>query len=41
MYFKQRADVLFRQYNEYGYITDNSEFGYRMLNDTRPVLLLT
>lgn len=36
MYFKQREDVLFRQYDEYGYITDNSEFGYRMLNDNRP-----
>ena len=37
MYFKQREDILFRQYDEYGYITDNSEFGYRMLNDNRPL----
>ena len=36
MYFKKRNDVLFRQYDEYGYITDNSEFGYRMLDDNRP-----
>ncbi len=37
MYIKIRDDVLFRQYDEYGYITDNSEFGYRMLNDNRPI----
>lgn len=37
MYIKIRDDVLFRRYDEYGYITDNSEFGYRMLNDERPV----
>lgn len=35
MYYKLRNDVLFRQYDEYGLITDNSEFGYRMLNDAR------
>lgn len=35
MYYKLRQDVLFRQYDEYGLITDNSEFGYRMLDDTR------
>ncbi|MCI5510638.1 MAG: radical SAM protein [Eubacterium sp.] len=36
MYYKLRQDILFRQYEEYGYITDNSEYGYRMLDDTRP-----
>lgn len=36
MYYKIREDILFRQYDEYGLLTDNSEFGYRMLNDTRP-----
>ena len=35
MYYKIRNDVLFRQYPGYGYITDNSEFGYRLLNDSR------
>lgn len=35
MYYKIRNDVLFRQYSGYGYITDNSEFGYRLLNDSR------
>ena len=35
MYYKIRNNVLFRQYRGYGYITDNSEFGYRFLNDAR------
>ncbi len=35
MYYKIRDNVLFRKYNDYGYITDNSEYGYRMLNDKR------
>lgn len=35
MYYKLMEDVLYRQYEEYGLITDNSEYGYRMLNDTR------
>lgn len=34
MYFKIKDNVLFRQYAEYGYITDNAMFGYRFLNDT-------
>lgn len=34
MYFKIRNNILFRQYKEYGYITDNEMFGYRFLNDT-------
>lgn len=35
MYYKLRKDVLFRKYDGYGLITDNSEYGYRMLNDVR------
>lgn len=35
MYYKIRDDVLFRKYEGHGYITDNSEYGYRMLNDNR------
>lgn len=35
MYYKIRDDVLFRKYQGHGYIADNSEYGYRMLNDTR------
>lgn len=38
MYYKIRDDVLFRKYNEHGYIADNSEYGYRMLNDKRRIL---
>ena len=33
MYYRIKENVLFRKYNEYGYITDNSMFGYRSLND--------
>lgn len=33
MYFKIRKNILFREYEMYGYITDNSLFGYRMLDD--------
>lgn len=35
MYYKLRDDIMFRQYDEYGYLTDNSDFGYRFLNDNR------
>lgn len=37
MFIKICDDILFRKYDEYGYITDNSEFGYRLLSDNRPV----
>ena len=33
MFFRLLNDVLFRQYSDFGYITDNSMFGYRFLND--------
>lgn len=35
MFYKIRDDILFRRYKKYGYITDNSEFGYQTLNCTR------
>lgn len=38
MYYKIRNDVLFRKYQGHGYIADNSEYGYRMLNDNRQYL---
>ena len=38
MYFKIKNKILFRRYDEYGYLTDNSMFGYRFLNDNTPVL---
>lgn len=33
MYFRIKDSIMFRKYDEYGYITDNSMFGYRWLND--------
>lgn len=33
MYFKIKDNILFRQYEEYGYITDNSLFGYSLFRD--------
>ena len=38
MHFKINDKILFRQYNEYGYITDNSMFGYSLLSDSKPML---
>lgn len=35
MYYKIRNDILFRKYPGHGYITDNWEYGYHMLNDKR------
>ena len=35
MFYKIRNDILFRQYEGHGYITDNCEFGYRLLNDNQ------
>lgn len=35
MYYKIKNDILFRNYHEYGYLTDNSKFEYRLLNDLR------
>ena len=33
MYFKQKSDVIFRNYKEFGYITDNRNFSYKPLSD--------
>lgn len=33
MFFKQKSDVLFRDYETFGYITDNRNFGYRQANN--------
>lgn len=38
MYYKIRDGVLFRKYQGHGYIADNSEYGYRMLDDKRRYL---
>ena len=34
VFYKIRNDVLFRRYDHHGYIADNSEYGYRFLDDT-------
>jgi hypothetical protein len=34
MYFKKKANVIFRNYDSFGYITDNRNFGYKLLNNT-------
>lgn len=33
MYYKIKQNILFRQYEDYGFITDNSMFGYRIPGD--------
>ncbi|MEN6413019.1 MAG: radical SAM protein [Veillonellales bacterium] len=35
MYFKQKSNVIFRNYKFFGYITDNRNFGYRQANNDR------
>lgn len=35
MYFKQKNNVLYRDYNSFGYITDNRNFNYKLLNDKK------
>lgn len=33
MFYKIRNNILFRQYEHHGYIADNSDYGYRFLDD--------
>lgn len=33
MFFKRKSNIIFRNYNSFGYITDNRNFGYRLIND--------
>lgn len=33
MYFKQKSNVIFRNYESFGYITDNRNFGYKQTNN--------
>lgn len=33
MYFKQKSNVIFRNYDSFGYITDNRNFGYKQINN--------
>lgn len=34
MFFKQKSNVIFRNYDSFGYITDNRNFGYRQKDNT-------
>lgn len=33
MYYQRKPTILFRNYGDFGYLTDNRNFGYRMPND--------
>lgn len=33
MYFKQKSNVMYRDYGSFGYITDNRNFGYKLADD--------
>lgn len=33
MFFKRKSNILFRNYNSFGYITDNRNFGYTKMDD--------
>ena len=35
MFFKKRSNVIFRDYKSFGYITDNRNFRYKRLDDSR------
>jgi len=35
MYFKQKSNVIFRNYESFGYITDNRNFGYKQANNDK------
>lgn len=33
MYYKLRSCIIFRDYGDFGYITDNRNFGYKLANE--------
>lgn len=35
MYFMRKSTIIYRDFGEFGYITDNRNFEYKMLNDNR------
>lgn len=37
MYFKLKSNVIFRNYDSFGYITDNRNFGYKHLSDVNDI----
>jgi radical SAM protein with 4Fe4S-binding SPASM domain len=38
MYFKKKSNVLFRNYESFGFITDNRNFGYKQANSNEDVI---
>lgn len=38
MFFKQKSNVIFRNYESFGYITDNRNFGYKQTNNNENVI---
>ena len=38
MFFKKSSNVIFRNYDSFGYITDNRNFGYKKKNDNERVI---
>jgi len=35
MFFKQKSNIIFRNYESFGYITDNRNFGYKQTDDNK------
>ena len=38
MFFKQKSTVMFRNYESFGYLTDNRNFGYQQTNNTENII---
>lgn len=36
MYYQRNANILFRDFGDFGYLSDNRNFGYKTANDTEP-----
>ena len=38
MYFKRKSNIIFRNYEAFGYITDNRNFGYKQVNSNDNII---
>jgi hypothetical protein len=38
MFFKQKSTVIFRNYESFGYLTDNRNFGYQQTDNTENLI---
>ena len=36
MYYQRKANILFRDFGDFGYLSDNRNFGYKTANNTEP-----